>query len=163
MWLDKGQNTNNMGKENVMPIGIGSGNSPGHASHPSLTTSATHLPIHAKRSSTWVLFSKSPIGQDFSKCLVTRDNLPFWALPSPAAFEPPNGDPIGPSSSMKPTRRFVPPLPRAASGLKGLDDQVDTHKSIARYLQHWSRQPKTSVLSGITSSFKKIPGHLLTG
>ena len=109
--------TNNIGKENVRPIGIGSVSCPGHSSQASLTTSTMQSPIHPKRSSPRVFFSISPIDQDFSKRLLTRDNLPLWAWASP--FSSVLGDPAGPNNSMKPTRRFVPPLSKSKLALRG--------------------------------------------
>lgn len=99
------ENQNLIGKLNVTPMGIAWGNSPGHIEQPFLTTSAMRLPIQAKRSSAWLRFSCSPIGHDFSSSLRTRDSFPETSGPAPfeCAF-------AGPSSWMKPTRRFVPPL-----------------------------------------------------
>ena len=62
-----------MGKLNVTPNGSSSGISPGHAKHPSCITSAIHFPIQAKRSPALLFFNCSPIGHDFSRCLMTRD------------------------------------------------------------------------------------------
>ena len=100
--------TDFMGKLNVTPNGIASGNFPGQAAQPSLTTSAIRLPIQAKRSSAWLFFSCSPMGHDFSSCLMTRDPLPESSVPSP--FRSPDCAFAGPRSWMNPTRRFVPPL-----------------------------------------------------
>lgn len=122
--------TDFMGKLNVTPNGIASGNFPGQAAQPSLTTSAIRLPIQAKRSSAWLFFSCSPMGHDFSSCLMTRDPLPESSAPSP--FCPPDCAFAGPRSWINPTRRFVPPL-----GLLGLAEphpELSTHMSMARYL-----------------------------
>jgi hypothetical protein len=119
-----------MGKLNVTPKGIGPGNFPGHSEQPSFTTSAIRLPIQAKRSSAWLFFNCSPMGHDFSSCLMTRDTLPEASAPSPfcslgCAF-------AGPSSLMNPTRRFVPPLAMVRSCRAS--PQAQTHMSMARYL-----------------------------
>lgn len=103
-----------MGKLNVTPRGISSGNSSGHARQPSCTTSAMHLPIHAKRASASCIFSCSPMGQDFSKCLLTRDrstSCPFSSgFPEDVEFF--KEFCARPRSSINPTLKFVPPLTR---------------------------------------------------
>ena len=133
--------TNFMGKLNVTPRGTTSGNSPGQAEQPSLTTSAIRLPIQAKRSSAWSFFSCSPMGHDFSSCLRTRDPLPEASAPSP--FCCPDCALVEPRRWMNPTRRFVPPL----LSVRCLEPRVEliTHISMARYLfagQHMMQKPQ---------------------
>lgn len=105
LMFERKRGTNLIGKLKVTPMGIASGNSPGQVEQPFLTTSAIRLPIQAKRSSAWSLFSCSPMGHDFSSCLMTRDPFPEGSGPAPFEYAF-----AGPRSWMNPTRRFVPPL-----------------------------------------------------
>lgn len=120
-----------MGKLNVMPRGISSGKSSGQVRHPSCTTSAMHLPIHAKRSSALLCFSCSPIGQLFSRCRLTRDRSLACSPLAVVSLEVSSES----SNSMNPTRRFVPPLSRERLSLEEPKDEAGTHMSMARYLQ----------------------------